>query len=95
MAQRFPTGSRTGSSASFSLAAEIGSAGASSSGLRMRRNSEEASPPHLQRYRDRGGATKNDLEEHAAAGGVDVSEMHWWWLSFCALDWACQAKVCY
>ena len=46
---------------------------------------EEASPPHLQSYRDRGGATKDDLKGHAAAGGVDVGEVHGWWLSFSAL----------
>src|SRR5580765_1748016 len=51
-------------------------------GLADVQNREDAAPPHLQRYRDRGGATKNDLEEHAAAGGVDVGEIHVWWLSF-------------
>ena len=94
-AQRFPTGSRTGSSASLSCAAEIGSAGASSSGLRMCRIARTRPPPHLQRYRDRGGATEDDLEEHAAAGGVDVGEIHVRWRSFGFGLGLPESEVCY
>ena len=64
-------------------------------GLADVQEAEDASPPHLQRDGHCCGATEDDLEEHAAAGGVDVSELHVWWLSFCCGIGPASAKVCY